>query len=123
MDIKEIRRKNLDGLVRGLGDGNQRKLGELIGKDPSLISQILQGSRNMGEKLARDIEQSLNMKNGALDELDEKKPGIRQLHRTVSKRAFSVIERLKILAQRGDLSDADLDLIERLLAKLTKPSK
>lgn len=67
MDIKEIRRKNLRQLIDTIGGGKQSHLGSLSDTDPSLFSQILNRTRNMGEELARKIERNLGLSYGSMD--------------------------------------------------------
>lgn len=73
MDIKEIRRNNLRNLQRE----SQRKglskaaFAEKINSSSSTISQILgdRAIRNLGDELARKVEESLNLPFGWMDQI------------------------------------------------------
>lgn len=69
--MNTIRKKNLDRLVQQLG--TQKAVADAasgpLGNVPeSLISQILNGTRNMGEKLARKIEGNMGLDPNSLDQ-------------------------------------------------------
>lgn len=64
--IHEIRRENLKKLIEKFSKTN-KEFSEKAGKTPQQISQILSGARNMGEKIARDIEQKIGIETGYLD--------------------------------------------------------
>lgn len=68
-----IRKKNLEKFVQQLG--TQKAVADAasgpLGNVPeSLISQIINGTRNMGEKLARKIEGNMGLEPGTLDRAD-----------------------------------------------------
>lgn len=67
MDVKEIRKLNLETLRDEMGSLNI--LAEHIGSNPSYLSQILgKGStRNVGDTLARNIEVAFNKPRGWMD--------------------------------------------------------
>lgn len=71
MDIKEIRRFRLRKLILTRFSGISARLAEHIGRQPSYIARIFsdnpQHSRNIGETLAREIEQACNLESGYLD--------------------------------------------------------
>ena len=67
ISIREIRRENLRLLVSTMGSNRQSEFAELINKPPSLISQIINGIRGMGERLAREIEESIYLPRFSLD--------------------------------------------------------
>ena len=64
--IHDLRRENLKKLIEALGFRN-KEFADKVGKTPQQVSQILSGARNMGEKIAREIENRLNLENGYLD--------------------------------------------------------
>lgn len=66
MDINEMRRRKLRQLIQQ--HGSQRLLASASGMDPSHISQIMTSKRNMGEKLAREVEKSLRLTPGWFDD-------------------------------------------------------
>ena len=60
MDISKVRQIKLKELIASYG--SQAKLADkLEGVNPGFISQLVTGSRNMGEKLARKIESQLGL--------------------------------------------------------------
>jgi hypothetical protein len=68
--VKTIRKQNLEKLVQRLG--SQKAVADAAsgphGSVPeSLISQIINGTRNMGEKLARKIEANMGLEQFSLD--------------------------------------------------------
>jgi phage repressor protein C with HTH and peptisase S24 domain len=65
MTNKELRRKKLAGLITQYG--SQKAFGDVVSKDPAMFSQIMNGTRNMGDRLARDIEQKLGKNTGWFD--------------------------------------------------------
>ena len=68
MDISEIRRANLLGLIREAG--SRQRFIELTGKSDAQISQLLssgKNSRNIGGRLARDFEQAMGKERGWMD--------------------------------------------------------
>lgn len=67
MDIKDIRRENLLGLIREIGDGEIAELARKTGQDPSYLSQIKNGHRNLGNAAARNLEKALEKPKGWLD--------------------------------------------------------
>lgn len=64
MEIKEIRRNNLAVLI---GDGTQAEFAEKTGMDAGHVSQIINRSRNMGDKVARKLEARLELPVGWMD--------------------------------------------------------
>ncbi|OJT01207.1 S24 family peptidase [Marinobacter nauticus] len=71
MDISEIRRANLLGLIKEAG--SRQNFIKLTGKSDAQISQLLssgENSRNVGNKLARDFEQAMGKERGWMDRLD-----------------------------------------------------
>ncbi len=67
--IFKIRRDNLRRVVKKSGSGGQRKLAEAIGRAESYLSQIIgkNPTTNIGDELARIIENKLNKPEGWLD--------------------------------------------------------
>lgn len=63
----DIRRSNVRQLVASVGHGRQNVLAEKADMPPALVSQVLNGTRNIGEKLARKIETRLGLETYALD--------------------------------------------------------
>ncbi|MEG0280601.1 MAG: LexA family transcriptional regulator [Morganella sp. (in: enterobacteria)] len=71
METKDIRRANLRALMKEYSDKgiNKAKFAELIGIPPAQLSQIGSDNpkRNIGDIIARRIEESLNLRNGWMD--------------------------------------------------------
>ncbi|MCO1336799.1 LexA family transcriptional regulator [Microbulbifer sp. OS29] len=70
MDIRDTRRENLRQLVNEFG--TKAGFGRHYNVDPTYISQILNGHRNLGEKAARKLEATMGLPKLALDNLPEK---------------------------------------------------
>lgn len=64
--------ERLQVLLDRFADGEQSKLAQLIGKQPGQISHWFTGYRQIGEKVARDIEVSFNLPRGWLDGQQER---------------------------------------------------
>ncbi len=69
MTNKELRRKKLADLIAEYG--SQKAFGDAVGKDPAMFSQILNGTRNLGDKLALDLEEKLGKPRGWMDVLHD----------------------------------------------------
>jgi transcriptional regulator with XRE-family HTH domain len=65
MDNKAIRRANLLGLINEFE--TMARLARHTGVVASLLSQIKNGSRQMGDHVARDLEKALNKPEGWMD--------------------------------------------------------
>jgi len=63
-NVREIRRENLIRLSRGYK--SQRRFAIDVGLVPSHMSQLLSGTRDMGEEVARRIEESLRLNPGTI---------------------------------------------------------
>ena len=64
-ELKDIRRENLKRFAVSVG--SKSKLADMLGKSPSQINDMIQGTKSFGDKIAREIEQRLNMLPGTLD--------------------------------------------------------
>lgn len=71
MDTKEIRRQNVVRLIDERFDGVQRRFADAAGRDPTVIWQIVNRYRNLGEGLAREIEHNMGLPAGWLDQVHE----------------------------------------------------
>jgi transcriptional regulator with XRE-family HTH domain len=68
MSIADTRKSNLRLVIaRHSKKGTTAKFARDIEYDPSQLSQILTGQRNMGETLAREIEKRAKLPKGYLD--------------------------------------------------------
>jgi len=65
MENKEIRLSNLMDLLKK--HGTQKAFAEYTGMDPAHVSQIVNGNRNMGDKVARQIEEKQGLPLGYMD--------------------------------------------------------
>jgi len=117
MNIREIRRQNLAQLIKVHAEGSQRRFSELVGKPPSLISQMINDTRGMGEKVAREIESSLPIDKYSLDkEPSAPVAGVAETKaQYLTLRATVVINRLQKLAENKALTDEDFALIDQLV--------
>ena len=70
MKIADIRRNNLSALCKKMTGGNVTRFGELIGKSQSATSDLLLGRKSFGEKMARSIEENLDLVSGYLDNIN-----------------------------------------------------
>ena len=103
MDITEIRRANLKRLVDA--SSNQREFADKAGLAPAYVSQMVNGTRNIGEKTARKIEAAIGLDAGRLDDLDHppaldsKNPLYRDLIQFASELQGSDLEMLVFFAK------------------------
>lgn len=71
MDISEIRRFRLRKLIHSKFSGVSARLAEQIDKQPSYVARIFSSNpehaRNIGERLAREIERACGLEKGYLD--------------------------------------------------------
>lgn len=69
MDVKEIRRLNLEYLIASVG--SIKKLADIVDSDPNYVSQIKNKNANktMGDRFARKIEKSFQKPHGWMDKL------------------------------------------------------
>lgn len=72
LPIHEIRRRNLENIRDTMFDGNQRKLSDTLGKQPSILTRTLNpdasGARGIGNNFAREIESKLGLEAHWLDQ-------------------------------------------------------
>jgi len=72
--IREIRRTNLARLAQGYKSNRQFALE--MGLAPSHVSQLLSGARDMGEEVARRIEEALGLTPGAISVESDAPPAL-----------------------------------------------
>lgn len=65
MAASEFRRTNLESLIQEYG--TIERLSDLSDQSPSYISQVRNGTRNMGNKVARKVESELGLPAGWMD--------------------------------------------------------
>lgn len=104
----EIRRKNLGNLVKEWGGANH--LARRLNKSPSQLSQLVgkRPSRDIGSGLAREIERSLGLERGWMD----------NPHYQASDDATRLLDKLHILpAAMRERIEAVMDLLVQLYEK------
>ncbi len=148
MDIFEIRKANL---IRLIGSRRKGACAEKWEMAPAHLSQVLSNktAKNLGEDVARRIEQKEGLPHGWLDalqteEIAEMAEAVRPrpssesiseqavTYQGVSKaldaaamlegvtpRSQAVIDRIAALEAQGKLSDADLKIIEQIIERFS----
>ncbi len=123
LTIYEIRRTNLQALVHEHGDRNT--LANKIGRDRNQIDQLLT-SKNMGSKLARDIERPLGLSYGWLDhpQTTEMREEIAAYRgggvKSVENKKRAAWGRLFYELEKEGKSDAALRLLRHLASELRR---
>lgn len=72
MDSKEVRKANLKALIKK--HGSIEALAEKTGSSPGHLSQMNNGTRDMGDKVARRFEAKLDLGHGYMDTLKRQAP-------------------------------------------------
>ena len=67
MTIAQTRQRALRALIERRFGGVQARFGIAIGRQADYVSRLLSGKKALGEKLAREIEQTLGLSPGELD--------------------------------------------------------
>lgn len=67
MTITEVRRRALQAVIDQRFGGVQSRFGIAVGRQSDYISRLLAGKKQLGERLARDIERALGLELGYLD--------------------------------------------------------
>lgn len=77
--LDQVRRQNLDALIKERFEGNRAAFCRATGKHPNLINLVLTKNpdyqRNIGEKLCRSVEEALSLPFGYLDQPAHGKEG------------------------------------------------
>jgi hypothetical protein len=108
--IRDIRRENLARLVRGYK--SQRQFAKSVGLVPAHTSQLLSGTRDMGEDVARRIEDALGMPSGFLSLDPDVPPVVDPVLPALP------ADELKLLADYRRLSQKHRDTARVMLAAL-----
>ncbi|PVV05564.1 MAG: hypothetical protein B6D77_19125 [gamma proteobacterium symbiont of Ctena orbiculata] len=142
--IRAIRKENL--LAQIARFGSQRAFAEKAGLAPAHVSQMVTDRRNMGEDVARRIENNLELADGHMDlqhhypdnalhfpvaehnrvaESDEEMlqallSKVDQMQQRLSAKTRRVLLRIERAAMEGRLSDADWEILERLVDRFEK---
>lgn len=69
MSVAAARRANLAQIIEDRFGGKTADCARAIGRLDAQLWAVLNGVRNIGERLARDIEEKLNLPTGSLDQL------------------------------------------------------
>lgn len=105
MEVEDVRRANLRGLIRQAPyNGNQAAFARAVGKPPSLIGRILKG-KTLGSDLAREMEQTLKLGRGWFDLLQFTPAGGRILRTSAHARVETT------LAASGDVVGPDGEMV------------
>ena len=67
MSVHDFRRANLERLIEEYGGGTIERFAVLADQNPSYLSQIRNGTRNMGNQAARKIEVALGLSDAWMD--------------------------------------------------------
>lgn len=70
VDVKETRKINLIRLIErtyGTRRGAQREFAEAAGLAPGHVSQMVNGTRNIGDSVARRVERAIGLDHGYMD--------------------------------------------------------
>lgn len=133
MKPHDLRRTNLLRLIEERFDGNKGRFADAIGrKRPQvyrLFSDAPASRRDIGEELAREIEKQLGLPKGALDAETEQPDPLKVARANMiddwlqqaSPNTRSQLEAIKARIDR--LDDADLALLEQLLARLEQKKR
>jgi len=109
--IREIRRENLIRLVRSYK--SQRQFAQSVGLVPSHASQLLSGTREMGEEVARRIEEALGMPVGFMS-LDPNTPPLMPVIELALQCLPS--DELKLLTDYRRISQKHRDMAREMMA-------
>lgn len=66
-DVYDVRRANLQRLISQTANGQQKLFAERVGCSVGYMSQVINGFRNLGQRVARQIENALSLPTGAMD--------------------------------------------------------
>lgn len=137
MDIQKLR---VAALRRLIGTDTLKDFAERNDLDSSYLSQILNGHRNLGEKAARNMEEKIGCKPGALVSPQVTEPtedtgvletgveqaktatgtnmaALQRLKGKVTPRSLAALNRIEKAATEGRLKEADLVLLEGIAAR------
>lgn len=120
-----LRRENLKQILEQRFNGTIADMARAVARDDAYVWQLLKGSRNIGERVARHIESRLDIPSGALDQ-----PGMmsaetlssdeREMLRQYRRASGSWKIALRYLAAlRGDVQDEVSQSVNVLLSKVS----
>lgn len=143
MDMHEIRKQNLRAIMVSRFEGKQALLAAALDRPANYISRCLSTSsvpnnrKNIGEDFAREIESTLGLERYQLDlpslGADASGPAgplsqaarsttatmdaLSRVKGKATPRSLSVIRRIEKAAQQGSLKEADLVVLEGIVAR------
>jgi len=131
------RREALKRLIDERFEGKQADFARAINRSPSLVWQCLSGHRNIGEKLAREIESKLRLKKGWLDTDSNNfdpsgkppepvsdnppakvPPEFSALLSKATPRSYKQLMQIAEAAADGRLTDADINLLTQIANRI-----
>ncbi|WP_316365545.1 helix-turn-helix transcriptional regulator [Candidatus Thiodiazotropha sp. CDECU1] len=144
VNIRTIRKENL--LAQIARFGSQRAFADKAGLAPAHVSQLVTDRRNMGDEVARRIEKNLNLTDGYMDLQHQQRSyplhlpasghnriaendsealqalllKVDQMQQRLTAKTRKVILRIERAAMEGRLSDADWEILERLVDRFEK---
>jgi len=114
MKPHNIRRRNLRAIIERQFDGKAGRLADAIGKKRPQIYRLFsdaENSRDIGEELARDIENRLGLPYGSLDKEEMANDEANQIAQKYEKSSEEKRTAMKSLADLPDDASADLQPI------------
>jgi transcriptional regulator with XRE-family HTH domain len=128
----ETNEKRIVVLRRIIGDMQLKDFANRFDIDPSYLSQILNGHRNLGERAARNMEAKIDLvpgtlENPVLDSVEslgvadnvaasvERKAD--QLSAIATPRSREILLKIVNAAAQGRLSDADIELLDKIASR------
>lgn len=119
-----LRLVNLKRILADRFGGKIAAFGRAVDRDDAYLWQLINGNRNIGERVARHIEQKLDLPKGALDALDmvaaealtaDERELVRNYRRASP--SWRIAMRY-LVALRGDVQDEVSQSVNVLLAKV-----
>src|SRR5690606_22541990 len=122
MDIYAIRRQNLQAIIDSRAAGNAAEFARLVGRERAQIGQYLSdkynNGRSIGERVARQIEASLQIESGWLDKESHAAFDQNVAKATIGERRIPLLN----YVQAGDFADGGhnftMEDVEYLLTDL-----
>lgn len=124
--------KRIVVLRRIIGDMLLKDFANRFDIDPSYLSQILNGHRNLGERAARNMETKIDLVPGTLENPvvdDSESSSLRdqvaeaverradQLSAIATPRSREILLKIVNAAAQGRLSDADIELLDKIASR------